>query len=359
MEIVKVDLTKNAYDICISTGMQCFEERLKLLTEGRKLLVISDSTVFPLHGEIVIDVLKRFGSSVSRYIMRAGETSKQIDEVSRIYDFMLEENLGREDLVVALGGGVVGDVAGFAASTYCRGIPFIQMPTTLLSQVDSSVGGKVGINFQHVKNIIGSFYQPKMVCINLEFLKTLPQRQIRNGLAEIVVHAIIANESLFTYLEQNIDKVFHFEFKTLEYLVGLNCSIKRDVVVQDEYDKGIRGILNFGHTIGHAVEASSNYQLLHGEAVSIGIMGAIKLAKYLSMLTEETYNRIENLLKKIGLPLKVHGVRAEDIYGKMLNDKKRKASHLRFVLPNKIGNVEIVEFNDKKVMMEIIGTLID
>lgn len=359
MESVKVDLQRNAYDICIDTGMQCFEEYLKPLTEGRRLLVVSDSIVFPLHGEKVVEVLKKFDSSVFRYIMPAGEKSKQIDEVSRIYQFMLEKNFEREDLIVALGGGVVGDVAGFVASTYCRGIPFIQMPTTLLSQVDSSVGGKVGINFNHVKNVIGSFYQPHIVCINLEFLRTLPLRQIRNGLAEIVVHAIIANEDLFTYLEQNVERVFRLETESLGYLVGLNCSIKRDVVVQDEYDKGIRAILNFGHTIGHAVEGVANYQLLHGEAVSVGIIGAIKLARRLSMLSEETYNRIAGLLQKIGLPLKVHGVRAEDIYAKMLNDKKRSATQLRFVLPTRIGNVEIVEFSDKKVIMEIIGTLIE
>lgn len=359
MKTVKVDLEKRSYDICINTDLSFLITSLLHLLRGKKVLVISDDIVYPLYGKITTNYLQRENLEVANYIMAAGEKSKELSVVQDIYSFMQREQFDRSDAVIALGGGVVGDVTGFVASTYYRGVKFIQMPTTLLSQVDSSVGGKVGVNFNRVKNVIGSFYQPKFVCIHPQFLKSLPQRQIKNGLAEILVHAIIASKDLFLYVEENVDKIFQCDMEVLEYLIAANCSIKRDIVLQDEYDKGIRAILNFGHTIGHAIEACSNYELLHGEAVSIGIIGALKIAVTINMLSNDEYIRIKTLLERIGLPIKVKGITADEIYKKMLSDKKRKGESFHFILPSEVGKVKIVEFNDHDVLYSILAELIE
>lgn len=359
MKKVKVDLKERSYDICINTDLSSLLNSLIQVLQGNRISVISDNIVFPLYGEIITDYLQRERFKVVNYVMPAGEKSKELSVVEDIYSFLQKERFDRSDAIIALGGGVVGDVAGFVASTYYRGISFIQMPTTLLSQVDSSVGGKVGVNHNRIKNVIGSFYQPEIVCIYPPFLKTLPERQIKNGLAEIVVHSIIASKDLFLYIKENIDRILQCDMEIMEYLIAENCRIKRDVVLQDEYDRGIRAILNFGHTIGHAIEACSNYELLHGEAVSIGIIGALKIAVSINMLLNDDFIRIKTLLERIGLPVKVKGITADDIYMKMLSDKKRKMESFQFILPSEIGKVNIVEFNRRDVLYSILKELIE
>lgn len=357
METIRVDLGERGYDICISNDLACLMERIMTLTAGRRVLSISDDTVYSLYGEKLMEYFRENKQEAYSYSIPAGEASKNLETVRRIYRVLLKEQFTRKDMIIAFGGGVVGDTAGFAASTYYRGIGFIQLPTTLLSQVDSSVGGKVGVNFNMVKNAIGSFYQPKLVCIAPQLLKTLDGRQIRNGMAEIIVHSVIASRELFSYLEENMENILSCREAAMEHVIAANCRIKRDVVLQDEYDKGKRAILNFGHTIGHAVEACSNYTLLHGEAVSIGMVGAAKLAVYLKMLSLEEYERIKSLLVKSGLPITVRGISAEEIYIKMLSDKKRDMDRFRFVLPGEIGRVSIVEYNNKDVIYQILNQL--
>lgn len=357
MKTIRVDLRERGYDICISNDFDCLMERIMVLIKDRRVLIISDDTVYPLHGEKLMAYFRQRKQEAYSYRISAGEESKNLETVYHIYETLLKEQFSRRDMIIAFGGGVVGDIAGFAASTYYRGIGFIQLPTTLLSQVDSSVGGKVGVNFKMVKNAIGSFYQPKIVCIDPQFLKTLDDRQIRNGMAEIIVHSIIASKELFTYLEDNVENILNCHEAAMKHVIAVNCSIKRDVILQDEYDKGIRAILNFGHTIGHAVEACSNYTLLHGEAVSIGIVGAIKLAVYLKMFPQDEYERVRKLLVEIGLPIMLRGVSAREIYLKMLSDKKRNMDKFRFILPSEIGKVSIVEYNNTDVIYRILNEL--
>ena len=359
MRTVKVDLKERGYDICINTDLTCLLKHLTQMLNGKRVLIISDDVVYPLHGESVTDYLQQENYEVVHYVMPAGEKSKELSVVEEIYTFLQDERFDRNDGIIALGGGVVGDVAGFVASTFYRGINFIQMPTTLLSQVDSSVGGKVGVNHNMIKNVIGSFYQPEIVCIYPPFLQTLPERQIKNGLAEIVVHSIIASKDLFCCIEENMDKIMQCDVEIMEHLIAENCSIKRDVVLQDEFDRGIRAILNFGHTIGHAIEACSSYELLHGEAVSVGIIGALKIAVYIDMLSVEDYRRIKTLLERIGLPTTAKGITADQIFQKMLSDKKRKMESFQFVLPSEIGKVSIVEFNKQDVLNSILTELIE
>ncbi len=359
MKTIQVDLGERSYDICIHSDMAYLMNQVIKLLKHRRILIVTDHIVDELYGKYLASHFHKEMVEVYRYIMPAGEQSKQLDTVQNIYALLLKEQFDKEDLILAFGGGVVGDTAGFAASTYQRGIGFIQLPTTLLSQVDSSVGGKVGVNCKMVKNAIGSFYQPEMVCIYPQFLKTLDKRQLRNGMAEIVVHSIIASKDLFVYVEKYTESILECDTAVMEYLIEANCRIKRDVVLRDEYDQGTRAILNFGHTIGHAVEACSDYTLLHGEAVSVGIAGAIELAVYLKMLSLDEYERIKNLLVKIGLPLKVKGISVNDIYMKMLNDKKRRKEEFRFVLPHTIGEVSVITYKDKEVLFQILKRLID
>ncbi|MDE6760180.1 MAG: 3-dehydroquinate synthase [Lachnospiraceae bacterium] len=359
MKIIRVNMEQRGYDICIHSDLACLLHRIIKLLKHQRILIVTDQTVHQLYGECIKSYFYDEMIEVHQYIMPAGEKSKQLETVQNIYTLLLQKQFDKEDMILAFGGGVVGDTAGFAASTYQRGIGFIQLPTTLLSQVDSSVGGKVGVNCKMVKNAIGSIYQPEIVCINPQFLKTLDKRQLRNGLAEIVVHSIIASEGLFAYVEEYAENILKCDTEVMEYLIEENCRIKRDVVMQDEHDKGRRAILNFGHTIGHAVEACSDYTLLHGEAVSVGIMGAIELAVYLKMLALDEYKRIKSLLVTIGLPVKVKGISVDEIYLKMLNDKKRRMEEFRFVLPCTIGEVKIIEYSDKEVLLRILNRLVD
>lgn len=359
MRTIRVDMGKRGYDICIHSDLECLLHRIIKLLKRHRVLIVTDQNVHRLYGECVESYFYMQKIEVYQYIMPAGEKSKQLETVQNIYTVLLQKQFDKEDMVLAFGGGVVGDTAGFAASTYQRGIGFIQLPTTLLSQVDSSVGGKVGVNCKMVKNAIGSIYQPEIVCINPQFLKTLDKRQLRNGLIEIVVHSIIASRELFAYVEEHTEEILNCDIEGMEYLIEANCRIKRDVVMQDEYDKGRRAILNFGHTIGHAVEACSDYTLLHGEAVSVGIVGAIELAAYLKMLDPHECTRIKNLLVKIHSPVKVKGMSVDEIYLKMLNDKKRRMEKFRFVLPCTIGEVKIMEYTDKEVLLRILNRLIE
>lgn len=359
MRTIRVDVGKRGYDICIHSNLEYLLHRIIQLLKHQRVLIVTDQNVHRLYGDCVESYLRMNKIEVYQYIMPAGEKSKQLETIEDIYTVLLREQFDKEDMILAFGGGVVGDTAGFAASTYQRGIGFIQLPTTLLSQVDSSVGGKVGVNCKMVKNAIGSIYQPEIVCINPQFLKTLDKRQLRNGLVEIVVHSIIASRELFTYVERYTEKILKCDTGVMEYLIEENCRIKRDVVIQDEYDKGRRAVLNFGHTIGHAVEACSNYTLLHGEAVSVGILGAIELAVYLKMLTLDEYTRIKRLLIKIGSPVKAKGISVDEIYLKMLNDKKRRMEEFRFVLPSTIGEVKIIKYTDKEVLFKILKKLVE
>lgn len=273
----------------------------------------------------------------------AGETAKSLKTVQACYDQLAAHRLERKSFIVALGGGVVGDLAGFVAATYLRGIAFVQVPTTLLSQVDSSVGGKVGVNLKAGKNLVGAFYQPRLVLCDLSSLVTLPDREYRSGLAEVIKYGIIYDAQLFKKLERDMPKLLQRRTETLAAVVARCCEIKAEVVRQDETESGLRAILNFGHTVGHALEAISGYgRFLHGEAIAIGQVAAARLSAGLLGLTDPELRRIRELLTKAGLPttMKLSPAQQQKATRAMMLDKKVSAGEVKFVLASRIGKVK-------------------
>jgi len=351
--IVPVKLGSRSYDIVINEGGTsrtgpAIADWLKLDTaKGLRFLLIADASVYDQHGSAVQRSLESAGAEVRSAIVPSGEQSKSYEQTQALYDHLVEMTADRKTLVVAVGGGVTGDLAGFVAATYARGLRFVQVPTTLLSMVDSSVGGKTGINHPRGKNLIGAFHQPLGVMIDLATLETLPDREYRSGLAEVVKYGVILDAEFFLYLEQNIAGLNSRDSQVLRHVIARSCELKADVVRQDEYETtGLRAILNYGHTFGHAFEALAGYgSLLHGEAVSIGMICASRLAESLSRITAQDTRRQIDLLSELNLPVEVPAAmqqQPDDIVRCMMLDKKTEGRELRFVLPSRIGHVETV-----------------
>lgn len=323
-----------------------------------KMVVVTDSNVEKHYCDACVEALSETGAEVFRHVIPAGEKSKNLDTVSEIYRQLVSLKLDRQSTLVALGGGVVGDITGFAAATFMRGIPFIQLPTSLLAQADSSIGGKTGVDFEGSKNMVGAFYQPRFVFINANTLRTLPERELRSGLAEVIKHGLILDSDFFEYIDYNLNKIFNFEENVLQYVTKLNCSIKGKVVEKDEREGGLRAILNFGHTIGHAVESVSGFSMLHGECVSVGIAGAYRLALKLGMVDAKMVGKVENTLEKAGLPVKAQGMDTDKIFDKMFYDKKIKDGRLNFVLPKSIGEVIQCTVDNEGLIKEVLTELV-
>ena len=344
MRIVQVSLGSRSYAIKVGGGMlshlgaECAQLKL-----GHRCAVITDSNVGKRFAKAALKSLSASGFEPVLITIPAGEKSKRIAMVERCYDQLAAHRLERKSFIVALGGGVVGDLAGFVAATYLRGIPFVQAPTTLLAQVDSSVGGKTGVNLKSGKNLVGAFYQPRLVLCDLDTLKTLPKREYISGLAEVVKYGVIYDAVLFAQLERNLAKLLRRDRPTLRDVVARCCQIKAEVVGQDETESGLRAILNFGHTIGHAIENSSGYgKFLHGEAVSIGQVAAARLSQKVLGLPSGDILRIENLLHRSGLPVKIklNSAQRKKLFAAMKLDKKVSGGEVRFVLAEKIGRVK-------------------
>jgi len=355
---LNVSLGERSYPIYVSTDFSDLGKALSQAEIGKKTVLVTDENVNLYHSDECEKALTVSGFEVHKLVIEAGEKSKNLDTVRRIYDFMIDLKLERNSTIIALGGGVVGDITGFAAATFLRGINFIQIPTTLLAQADSSVGGKVGVDFRGAKNIIGAFYQPKLVYVNVNTLKTLPLREIKAGMAEVVKHGIIMDSEFFDYIDYNTNKIFNFDESVLQYITKMNCTIKGKVVEKDEKESGLRAILNFGHTIGHAIESLSNFTMLHGECVSIGMVGAFKLAEKLGMVSKEATQKVVNVLCNIGLPVNAAGMSANDIYEQMFYDKKIKNNKLVFVLPKRIGEVVLCEVSDRELIKSVLDELV-
>jgi 3-dehydroquinate synthase len=343
VRIVKVPLGNRSYDIKIGPGLigklgsEC--ARLKL---GQRCAIITDTNVGRQYAKPAYNALVQAGFEPSLVIVPAGETAKSLKSVHSCYERLASHRLERKSFIVALGGGVVGDLAGFVAATYLRGIPFVQVPTTLLAHVDSSVGGKTGVNLKAGKNLVGAFHQPRLVLCDLEALATLPAREFRAGLAEIIKYGIIYDAALFTRLERDLPKLLRRESKTLGEVIARCCEIKADVVGQDETENGLRAILNFGHTIGHGLEAISRYgKYLHGEAISIGQVAAAKLSVALTGLPAPDATRITDLLQRAGLPteVKLSTRQRPKLLAAMKLDKKVSNGEIKFVLARRIGQV--------------------
>ena len=343
MRIVPVSLGSRSYQIKVGGGLlprlgaEC--AALKL---GQRCAVITDSNVVKKFAKAALKSLSASGFDPVLITVPAGEKSKNIATVEKCYDQLAKHRLERKSFIVALGGGVVGDLAGFVAATYLRGIPFVQVPTTLLAQVDSSVGGKTGVNLKAGKNLVGAFYQPRLVLCDLDTLKTLPRREFVSGLAEVFKYGIIHDPVLFAQLERNLPKLLRRDQKTLRDVIARCCEIKADVVGQDETEDGLRAILNFGHTIGHAIENSSGYgNFLHGEAISIGQVVAAKLSQKILGLPSSEVGRIEKLFIRVGLPVRIKlnpGTRKK-LFAAMKLDKKASGGEVKFVLAQKVGKV--------------------
>jgi 3-dehydroquinate synthase len=344
MRIVNVDLGSRSYPIRIGSGLLARLGRFcSGLSLGKRCAVITDSRVAPLYAETALSSLRQAGFHPVLITVPAGETAKSLANVGRCYDALAAQRLERKSFIVALGGGVVGDLAGFVAATYLRGIPFVQVPTTLLAQVDSSVGGKTGVNLRAGKNLVGAFYQPRLVLCDLDTLRTLPPREYRAGLAEVIKYGIIYDHRLFAALERDLPRLQAQEPAILARVVARCCQIKAEVVGQDETESGLRAILNFGHTIGHGLEAISSYgKYLHGEAISVGQVGAARLSAALTGLCARDTARIEQLLARAGLPTRVALSRAQTarLFDAMKLDKKVKDGEIKFVLARHIGSVQ-------------------
>ena len=358
MAKLSVNLGDRGYPIYIEPnfkrlGKACADARL-----SEKMLIVTDNNVQKYYCDDCVRELEGLCTEVSVHVIQSGEINKSLDTVRDIYRKLVELKADRKSVLVALGGGVTGDITGFAAATYMRGIPFIQIPTSLMAQADSSIGGKTGVDFEGCKNMVGAFYQPSLVYININALRTLPDRELKSGMAEVIKHGLIRDSDFYEYISSNIDKIYSFDENTLAYMTKMNCTIKGNVVEQDEREGGLRAILNFGHTIGHAIECVSGFTMLHGECVSVGMVGAYKLAHKMGMTDEDTVGRIEASLRKAGLPVKAQGMDADKVFDKMFSDKKVKDDKLNFVLPKGIGEVIYCTVEKEAPIREVLTELV-
>ncbi len=345
MQRLNIDLGERSYDILLGSELLVkVGESLSQILQPSRIVLVTHPSLFQLYGDKVLSGLKEQDWPVDIIEVPQGETSKNLKQAELIYDRLLDLRCDRKSVLVALGGGVIGDLVGFIAATFQRGIPFVQVPTTLLSQVDSSVGGKTAVNHPRGKNMIGAFYQPRLVVADLDTLQSLPKNEFRAGLAEVIKYGVIYDSSLFEYLEKNTDKILQLDKDCLAHIIKTSCAIKAKVVEKDERESHYRMILNFGHTLGHAIEALTGYsQFIHGEAVAIGMVCAAKLSQQLGKCSEEVPNRIKDLVKKCGLPAELPDLNPKAITESLYHDKKTMNNKIKFILVKEIGEIEIVD----------------
>lgn len=338
MESLSVSLADRSYPIHIGPGVISRTDLLLPHLTSRKVVVVSNTTVAPLYAEALSGLLRSTGIESSQVVLSDGEQFKSWETLSSIFDALLERHCDRTTTLIALGGGVVGDITGFAAACYQRGVPFIQIPTTLLAQVDSSVGGKTAINHPRGKNMIGAFYQPELVLADTDVLSTLPDRELRAGLAEVIKYGLIRDLSFLEWLEANLEKVLERQPDALAYAIARSCKNKAEVVSADEREKGERALLNLGHTFGHAIEAGMGYGVwLHGEAVAVGTIMAAELSCRLGWLNKDDLARVEDLFRRAGLPTVGPTMGASKYLELMQHDKKVQNGKLNLVLLERIG----------------------
>ncbi len=333
---------KPCYDIVFSQDFMGLGKELENLGAAeRKICVITDSIVEPLYARKALDALEGKCKKAVMFCFPAGEANKTLDTVRDAYKFLIQEGFERKDLLIALGGGVVGDLTGFTASTYLRGIDFIQIPTTLLAQADSSIGGKTGVDFDGYKNMVGAFHMPKLVYMNVSVLKTLDDRQFFSGFAEIMKHGLIKDSLFYEWLLDNMYEICGRNLTVLEEMVMRSSMIKKAVVEKDPSEKGERALLNFGHTIGHAIEKAKNFELCHGECVALGCVAAAYISWKHGLLEMEEYYEVRDMFVPYHLPISVEGIVPEEIVQLTKSDKKMEAGNIKFILLKKVGNAVI------------------
>ena len=349
-----VNLNRQSYPIFIGTDSSLSAEAVASFIVGNDVAIITNDVVGPLYLEELIQTIK--DKNIVRYILNDGEQEKRLKTVHKIIDKLLDEGFGRDATLISLGGGVVGDITGFTASIFMRGINFIQIPTTLLAQVDASVGGKTGVNHPLGKNLIGSFYQPECVVCDPRFLKTLKNKQLSEGLAEIIKYGLIYDAEFFSFLEQNLSKIIALDKGAMGHAIQRSCQIKAAIVSQDEKEKSIRAILNFGHTFGHAIETLTGYDhCSHGDGVAIGMVLATKLSELMGMVSGDDTSRIIKLLEAGGLPVSLPDLDSDQIINVMLKDKKVKDRKIQLVLLKKMGEAYLTSDYPEKKLNQLLG----
>lgn len=345
MATIDVVLPHHRYTVLVEPGcLARLGAEVHAVAPHGRCALLSDREVFRIYGNDAAASLAQAGYTVAVHPFDAGEERKNLDTVAGLYDVLLDAHLQRRSPVIALGGGVCGDTVGFVAATYLRGVPFVQVPTTLLAMVDSSVGGKVGVNVPQGKNLVGAFHQPVRVVVDPEVLRTLPPRELRCGLAECVKHALIADAALFAWTEDNLDRILGLDAEVLAELVRRNVAIKAAVVMEDEREQSVRALLNLGHTFGHAIEVTTGYGVfLHGEAVAMGLVAAAALSEAETRCAPGVDQRVRGLLQRIGLPVRAELPATADLMQAMKFDKKVQDDRLRLIVLDAIGKAAIAD----------------
>lgn len=334
--------SKTNYDIVMTDSFQELPRELEAFSVSeKKLCIITDSNVGKIYAEEVAELLKHHCREVHVFIFPAGEENKHLNTVQDAYRFLITNKFDRKDMLIALGGGVVGDLTGYTAATYLRGVDFIQIPTTLLSQVDSSIGGKTGVDFDRYKNMVGAFHMPCLVYMNLSVLKTLDDRQYACGMAEILKHGLIKNASYYEWLITNFEEIESRETGIIEDMIYESCLVKKAVVEKDPTEKGERALLNFGHTLGHAIEKYKNFTMLHGECVALGCVAAAYISWKREMLSDEEFYEIRDMFVPFSLPISVSDINPQEIIALTKADKKMEQGKIKFILLKKIGKAVI------------------
>ena len=357
METVKIELSDNSYKIDIGYQFLCLET-FSELTENKEVLLVYDKNISePVLSETE-SILKPLSNEFLTIGLDASEENKSQDSIEAIHNLLLDKGFSRQCVLVGLGGGIICDLCGFAAATYQRGVDFILLPTTLLAQVDASVGGKTAINHAKGKNMIGAFHQPVKVLIDTNFLSTLPEREIKSGMVEMIKHGIIEDQDYFDWLEENLDQITKLEEPIMCEAIKRSVEIKSNIVSQDEKESGVRAILNFGHTFGHGIELIGKYkEYNHGEAVALGILSAAKLSQMTEGLSSECVERIYSVFSKAGIrTTTLTEIDAEDLYSAMQSDKKKQGKDLNFIVLEKIGKAKKVSGLSKEKVLKAIKT---
>lgn len=355
MKKVRVDLQKNSYDIYIGSGLlPQVGPWLKETGLSGKAIIVTDTTVKGLYADVLSRGLTGAGFSVTVLDIPPGEEQKNLEAAGGLYEKLTSAYTERTTPIIALGGGVIGDLAGFVAATYMRGVPLVQVPTTILAQVDSSIGGKTAVDYGRLKNMIGAFYQPRMVVADVDILKTLPDVEFANGMAEAIKMAAIMDKDLFDYIEKNIGRARRLDTAVLEEIVSANARLKANVVSKDEKESDFRAILNFGHTVGHAVEAVSAFGLKHGQAVAIGMVAEARISNRVGKMKESDVVRLKEVLGKAGLPVDVPALDIDEVMTAMRHDKKVTGNKIRFVLLNAIGDAYITDGVNPALVEELL-----
>ena len=347
-----------AYNIYLEESFDNLPERIKELEiKNRKICIVTDSNVANLYVQEIEQLLRPCCKEISVYVIPAGEEHKNLDEIKKIYEHLILHKLDRQDLLIALGGGVTGDMTGYAAATYKRGIRIVQIPTTLLAQVDSSIGGKTGVDFDQYKNMVGAFHQPSLVYMNLGSLATLHGEQFACGMGEILKHGLIKNASYYEWVIEHMYEIDERDMDTLFYMIEESCKIKLQVVENDPTEKGERALLNFGHTIGHAIEKLMDFQMLHGQCVALGTVAAAYISWKRGYLTFDEFYEIRDMNVGFCLPISFEGLKSEDIVATTKLDKKMASGQIKFILLKGIGNAYIDTTVTDEEMLEAVNSL--